>query len=396
MGKRWTWVAWSMLAIYALAWAIAIPLMVANGIPEQEEPGFIVALGAAFTAFTVVGAVIVAHRPRNAIGWIFSAIGLLAATGMLTMEYAAYAYVTRPGSLPGAILAAWYQWWWDPMLGLILVFTPLLFPTGRLLSARWRPVAAAAAVAGAAIIMLNVLQPSIKLQNRNVTVRNPIGVAGVQELEDGAVGAALYTMVVVCCVAAVVSVVLRFRRSQGVERQQLKWFTFAVALVIPCQLATEYLFPNSHFGAVIFGLAVAFVPIAAGMAILRYRLYDIDRLINRTLVYGLLTALLGVVYAGCVFGLRQLLSPVSGESSLAVAGSTLVVAALFQPARHRIQAVVDRRFNRRRYDAAKSVDGFSGRLRDEIDLDTLTTELLVVVDQTMQPTAVSLWLRPSA
>ena len=146
----------------------------------------------------------------------------------------------------------------------------------------------------------------------------------------------------------------------------------------------------------IFGLAVAFVPIAAGMAILRYRLYDIDRLINRTLVYGLLTALLGVVYAGCVFGLRQLLSPVSGESSLAVAGSTLVVAALFQRARHRIQAVVDRRLNRRRYDAAKSVEGFSGRLRDEIDLDTLTTELLVVVDQTMQPTAVSLWLRPSA
>jgi hypothetical protein len=396
VGKRWTWVAWSMLAIYALAWAIAIPLMVANGIPEQEEPGFIVALAAAFTAFTVVGAVIVAHRPRNAIGWIFSAIGLLAATGMLTMEYAAYAYVTRPGSLPGAILAAWYQWWWDPMLGLILVFTPLLFPTGRLLSARWRPVAAAAAVAGAAIIMLNVLQPSIKLQNRNVTVRNPIGVAGVQELEDGAVGAALFAMVVVCCVAAVVSVVLRFRRSQGVERQQLKWFTFAVALVIPCQLATDYLFPNSHFGAVIFGLAVAFVPIAAGMAILRYRLYDIDRLINRTLVYGLLTALLGVVYAGCVFGLRQLLSPVSGESSLAVAGSTLVVAALFQRARHRIQAVVDRRFNRRRYDAAKLVEGFSGRLRDETDLDTLTTELLVVVDQTMQPTAVSLWLRPSA
>jgi hypothetical protein len=147
-------------------------------------------------------------------------------------------------------------------------------------------------------------------------------------------------------------VVLRFRRSRGVERQQLKWFTFAVALVILCQLATDYLFPNSHLGTVFFGLAVAFVPLAAGMAILRYRLYDIDRLINRTLVYGLLTALLGVVYTGCVFGLGQLLSPVSGESSLAVAGSTLVAAALFQPARHRIQAVVDRRFNRRRYDAA--------------------------------------------
>jgi hypothetical protein len=369
---------------------------VPGGADEQEEPGFIVALGVAFTAFMVVGAVIVAHRPRNAIGWIFSAIGLLAATGMLAMEYAAYAYVTRPGSLPGAILAAWYNWWWDPMLGLILVFTPLLFPTGRLLSARWRPVAVVAAVAGGAIVVLNVLQPSITLQNRNVTVRNPIGVAGVQELEDGAVGAVLFAMVVVCCVAAVVSVVLRFRRSRGVERQQLKWFTFAAALVIPCQLATDYLFPSSHFGSVVFGLAVAFVPIAAGMAILRYRLYDIDRLINRTLVYGLLTALLGVVYAGCVFGLRQLLNPVSGESSLAVASSTLVVAALFRPVRHRVQAVVDRRFNRRRYDAARTVEGFSGRLRDQIDLDTLATELLAVVDQRMQPTTVSLWLRPSA
>jgi hypothetical protein len=396
VGKRWTWVAWFMVAIYVLAWAIAISLLVANGIPEQEEPGFIVALGVAFTAFMVVGAVIVAHRPGNAIGWIFSAIGLLAATGMLAMEYAAYAYVTRPGSLPGAILAAWYHWWWDPMLGLILVFTPLLFPTGRLLSARWRPVAVVAAVAGAAIVVLNVLRPTITLQNRGYAVRNPIGVAGVQELEDGAVGAALLAIVVVCCVAAVVSVVLRFRRSRGVERQQLKWFTFAAALVIPCQLATDYLFPNSHLGTVVFGLAVAFVPIAAGVAILRYRLYDIDRLINRTLVYGLLTALLGVVYAGCVFGLRQLLDPVSGESSLAVAGSTLVVAALFQPARRRVQVVVDRRFNRRRYDAARTVEGFSGRLRDEIDLDTLATELLAVVDQTMQPTAMSLWLRPSA
>jgi hypothetical protein len=149
VGKRWTWVAWSMLAIFLLTGAITIPLTVANG-STQEEPGFIVALGVAFTAFMVVGAVIVAHRPGNAIGWIFSAIGLLAATGMLAMEYAAHAYVTSPGSLPAAILAAWYHWWWDPMLGLILVFTPLLFPTGRLLSVRWRPVAVAAGSSPAA------------------------------------------------------------------------------------------------------------------------------------------------------------------------------------------------------------------------------------------------------
>jgi hypothetical protein len=386
-----------MVAIFIICWAITIPLMVANGGTPGQEPGFVVALVVAFTAFMSVGAVIVAHRPGNAIGWIFSAVGLLAATGILAGEYAAYAYVTRPGSLPGAILAAWYsQLYWEPMLGLILVFTPLLFPTGRLLSARWRPVAVVAVVVGAVITGLNALEPTITLQDRGYTVRNPLGVADLLGQQAGVVTAVLFGLVTGCTLAAFASVVLRFWRSRGVERQQLKWFTFAVVLMILAEPVTDYLLPATGIVSVVYGLSVAFVPIAAGIAILRYRLYDIDRLINRTLVYGLLTALLAGVYAGAVLVLGQVFGGVGRDPpSWAVAGATLAVAALFQPARRRIQAVVDRRFNRRKYDAAETIDTFGARLRDQVDLDTVSTELLAVVGQTMQPTRVSLWLRPS-
>jgi predicted PurR-regulated permease PerM len=188
---------------------------------------------------------------------------------------------------------------------------------------------------------------------------------------------------------------MRFRRSQGVERQQLKWVVYAGVLLVLTIPVGEYL--AATIGDVLFGLIIAFLPVAAGIAILRYRLYDIDRLINRTLVYGLLTAILGAVYAAIVLVLGQLFGGI-GDSppSWAVAGATLAVAALFQPARHRIQAVVDRRFNRRKYDAAKTVEAFSARLRDEVDLDTLSAELLAVADQTMQPTTASLWCRPAA
>jgi hypothetical protein len=179
-----------------------------------------------------------------------------------------------------------------------------------------------------------------------------------------------------------------------VERQQLKWFTYAGVLLILTIPAGEYL--PATIGDALFGLIIVLVPVAAGIVILRYRLYDIDRLINRTLVYGALTAVLGGVYAAAVLVLGQLFGGVSTDPpSWAVAGATLAVAALFQPARHRIQAVVDRRFNRRKYNAAKTVEGFSARLRDEVDLDTLSAELLAVVEQTMQPTTASLWLRPS-
>jgi hypothetical protein len=378
-----------MVAIFVVGDGVGIPLAVANGKFGQDS-----SLLLAFAAFMVVGAIIVAHRPGNAVGWIFSAIGLLTAIGVLATEYAAYAARTRPGSLPGVVLATWYtSWWWYPTLVLVLVFTPLVFPTGRLLSTRWRPVAVAAGIGTAAIITLSALQPT--LQNEDRPVRNPVGLSGTPDPEEGVVGAVLLGLLLACVAAAATSVVLRFRRSQGVERQQLKWFTYAATLMALFMLLSDYLFPQSSVVDALYGFVVALVPVAAGVAVLRYRLYDIDRLINRTLVYGLLTALLGAGYAAAVLVLGQLFGGVGGNPpTLAVAGATLAVAALFQPARGRTQAVVDRRFNRRKHDAAQTIQAFSTRLRDQVDRDTLSAELLAVVEQTMEPTRVSLWLRP--
>ena len=394
MRARSTRIAWGLLAVFAAGF-LAVPLSYANG-NVQQEPGFYLALVLAFTAFMAVGAVIVAHRPGNALGWIFAAIGLLSAVGVLAMEYAEYAYLTNPGSLPGAAVAAWFSWWWLPILGLIFMFTPLLFPTGRLPSPRWRPVAVVGGLAIAAVTLLGAVRPTLKLQNEEVYLPNPVGLAGAPDPENGTLGAVLLGVLAACMAASVVSVVLRFRRSEGVERQQLKWFTSAAALMLVVQLATMTVLPDGVAGDLLFGLSIALVPIAAGVAILRYRLYDIDRLINRTLVYAALTAVLGAVYAGLVLALG-LLGGVGGElPSWAVAVATLAVAALFQPARRRVQAAVDRRFNRRRYDAARTVEAFSARLRDQVDLDTLAAELLAGVEQTVEPTTVSLWLRPSA
>jgi hypothetical protein len=394
MGKRWTWVAWSMLAVYIVSMVVATILAVANGTFQQDAANQVL-LFLGFTAFMVVGALVVARRPGNAIGWIFSAIALLAFTGQLASEYAVYVYVTRPGSLPGAVLAAWYaSWSWFVVLPLALVFTPLLFPTGRLLSPRWRPVAWLAAATTATVTVQGALRADLDLGGDQEIV-NPIGIAAVDNPEVSRVRDGLLILLVLLIAVAFVSLVLRFRRSRGEERQQLKWFTYAGAL-LPLSLLGDYLpAPADDIFGVVTGFVIVFLPVAAGIAILRYRLYDIDRLISRTLVYGLLTAVLGLVYAGAVLMLGQLFGGVTQDPpSWAVAGATLAVAALFQPARRRIQQVVDRRFNRRRHDVAKTIEAFSTRLRDEIDLDTLAGELLAVVDQTMEPTSASLWLRP--
>jgi MFS family permease len=394
VAKRWTWVAWSMLAIFAAAVGVGTALMVVNG-EFQQDPAGHGSLLLAFTAFMVVGAVVVAQRPGNRVGWVFSAIGLLAGTGVLAWQYAEYAYTTRGGSLPGAILCAWYtSWWWYPVINLASVFTLLVFPTGQLLSARWRPVALLLAATTLAVIVMSALQPTLGPVG-GAEIRNPIGLAAIPDPDATTLGGVLVGLFVVCTGAAALSLVLRYRRSQGVERQQLKWFTYGGALLF-LGLVVEDLLPDFPGSGLLFGVAVALLPVAAGIAILRYRLYDIDRLINRTLVYGLLTALLAAVYAGAVLVLGQVFGGVGRDPpSWAVAGATLAVAALFQPARRRIQAVVDRRFNRRKYDTARTVEAFSARLRDQVDLDTLSAELLAVVDQTMQPSQAWLWLRPS-
>ncbi len=394
MGKRRTWIAWSMLAVFVASLVLGLPLAVANG-TFQHDAGNQLLLVLGFGAFMVVGALVVTHRPGNAIGWIFSASALLAVTGQMAGQYAVYASGTRPGSLPGATLALWYgSWPWFLVLALTLVFTPLLFPTGRLLSPRWRPVAWLAGLATALPTALVSVAPDLSLGTvPDRVTANPIGVAAAGNLLKGPVVPALIMLLVVLAAAAFASLVIRFRRSQGAERQQLKWFTYAAALV-PLSVVGDAL--PAPVGDLATALPIVFLPVAAGIAILRYRLYDIDRLINRTLVYGLLSALLAGIYGGVVLVLGQLFGGVGRDPpSWVVAWATLAVAALFQPARRRIQAVVDRRFNRRRYDAANTVEAFTVRLRDEVDLDALSAELLTVVDQTMQPTKAFLWLRPS-
>ena len=390
MGKRWTWVAWSMLAVSAVALACTAVLAVLNG-TLADDPVALVYLPT-FTAFMVVGALVVARRPANPIGWLFSATGLLAMGASVAGEYSQYAYVTRPGSRPFAVVAVWYiNWAAFVVFGLAFTYVLLLFPTGRLLSPRWRPIAWLAGSQIAADSLLAALQPTLSLEGQARRIANPIGISGLPDPEHGVVGAVLTGLFVAVSLAACGSLVLRFARARGEERQQLKWVAYAGGLMVVSTVVGGALLPGGS--DLVVAVTVALVPVAAGIAILRYRLYDIDRIINRTLVYGLLTVLLGLGYAAVVLVLGQLLGR---DSSLVVAGATLAVAAAFQPARRRIQAAVDRRFNRRKYNAAKTVEAFTIRLRDEVDLDALSAELLTVVDQTIQPTRASLWLRPGA
>jgi hypothetical protein len=379
--RRSTRVAWSLLATWTASVAV-------NGTFRPDALTDSVPLLLAFASFMVVGALIVGHRPENAVGWILAAIALLAVLGALAEEYATFASARH---LPGPVLAAWFaSWAWYPTITLVLLFTPLLFPDGRPPSPRWRPLAWLAGATTAAFTVLAAVQPTLELGTGRVA--NPIGVAAVGDPEQSMAGQLLVDLIGVLVVAAVASLVVRFRRSRGEERLQLKWFTYACAL-LPLVVLSDQL-PDA-LGNLLFAAVVSCLPVAAGVAILRYRLYEIDRLINRTLVYGLLSALLAGIYAALVLAGGLLSGGLGGQPpSWAVAAATLAVAALFQPARRRIQQVVDRRFDRRRYDAAQTVDAFSGRLREELDLDALAAELLAVVEQTVQPTRASLWLRP--
>jgi hypothetical protein len=349
-------------------------------------------------AYPTVGAVIVARQPNNRIGWLCCAVGLLLGPAFLGQDYAWYALLHEPG-LPGGWAMAWLgQWPWSIAVGL-LWFLLLLFPNGHLVSPRWRPVAWGLAVDIAALWVWAAFAPrpleAIGLEH----LTNPLGLQQAEAAFKLLIGIA-FPIGALLAVLSVASMVVRFRRARGVERQQLKWFTFAAVLVTLVWLLFFAAGLDRFLPPVLVFIAsdiwLAGIPVAIGIAVLRYRLYDIDRLINRTLVYGVLTAVLGLGYAGIVLTLGQLFGGIGGEPpSWAVAGATLTMAALFQPARHRIQQVVDRRFNRARYDAATTIAAFSVRLRDQVDLDTLTAELLAVVDQTVEPTKASLWLRPS-
>jgi hypothetical protein len=351
-------------------------------------------------SFSVVGALIASHRPKNLIGWIFLAVGFF--YGLLTAgeEYAIYALLTNPGSLPfGAELSLLANWIWAPGLGLILVFLPLLFPDGRPPSRRWRPVGW---LGGLSIGLICVLTSIVLWPERGPVLVRPGGYAGEVEEWRSEFLDWMYNLAVpvllLAGLGAVISLLVRFRRARGDERQQIKWFASAAAL----SLVWIFVFGQSAEvglpGAIVALsslLVIPSIPIATGIAILRYRLYDIDLLINRTLVYGSLTATLVAIYFGGIVLLQRVFVVFTGErSTLAVVASTLVIAALFTPLRQRFQGLIDRRFYRRKYDARKTLEALSARLRDETDLEALNDDLVGVVRETMQPAHVSMWLRP--
>jgi hypothetical protein len=401
--RRWLaalpWALWT-LTILGLAATIWLDrLLTRAGLPELAmiSGGNATTLVAAVSAATV-GAVVAARRPRNRVGWLLAAIGLSISFAGVHFTYTRYGLVARPGSLPAA----------DWLAGLsnatvfvylsLTGFVLLLTPTGSLPSPRWRWWARVQVAALLLVVASSVPNPQ-PLYPEYPEVGNPLGVQAFAD-EPLVVAFPIGALLILAgLVTGAVSLLLRFRRARGVERLQLRWLAVGAALVAVTFLISLTALVVEQ-GDLVFqgalGVSVALLPLATGAAILRYRLYDIDRIVSRTLAYGLLTVLLGVGYAAVVLGLGRLLPE---GSSLVVAAATLAVAAAFQPLRRRVQALVDRRFNRRRHDAGQTIAAFGARLRDQVDLDTLRGELLAVVDQTMQPTRASLWLRardPSA
>jgi hypothetical protein len=349
-----------------------------------------------FMVFLTVGTVIVAHRPNNVIGWLCCAIGAVVSFSGFGSSDAARSIAADPDRIPGApvLYLLGQVLYLVPVLGLLPVLV-LVFPTGRLPSRRWRPVLWIVATGLALYVASVMLKPGPAADG---LPENPLGVAAADRLL-GPIAALSGLLFAVFVVLVLASLVVRFRRARGEERQQLKWLVYGVlllVLLVPTLGRVLEQIPSPFAGPVFAAVMFSTIPVTIGLAVLKYRLYDIDRIISRTLAYALLTALLAGVYTIVVLVLGQLFGGITKEPpSWAVAGATLAVASLFQPARRRIQAVVDRRFNRRKYDAARTVEAFSARLRNQVDLDTLSAELLSVVDQTMQPTKTSLWLGPS-
>jgi hypothetical protein len=362
---------------------------------HRDTAGF-VAFVCAFAAFGLVGALIIWQRPGNVLGWILAADGLLAVWGASADTYVDVAGETGGSTELLFLAAVWMSlWYWFPLLGLSLIFTPLLFPDGKPPSPLWRPVVWAAGIALGLITFLAAFRERIEYPG--ISMDNPVGIPGIQDPENSQLGSVLFGAFFVLLFAALASVVVRYLRSGGVQRQQIKWLMLATLMAVLLTLLEDFaeFLPES---GVPFAVSITLFPVAIAVAIFRYRLYDIDVIINRALVYGTLTVSLVLVYIGGVVGTQtvfRLLTDQDQQPQLAVVASTLVIAALFNPLRQRIQATIDRRFYRKKYDARKTLDDFSIRLRDETDLEQLNTDLLSVVRETMQPAHVSLWLRPS-
>jgi hypothetical protein len=395
--RRWTaglaWALWAlaMLGLAVVRWMDELLRQAGRADLAALVPGSIVGPAVAVLSAATVGAVLASRRPRHPVGWLLLGFALSLTASGVTNSYVTYGLVARPGALPAANVAARLYPVTIAAALAVVGFVLLLTPTGSPPSSRWRRWPWALTVAVAVVLVAATVAPGSL---------DPLAQFVSGAMDPQVYGGALRVAVQLALLAGLLTVlagagslVARFRRARGVERLQLQWVALAAGLTGLSLLATAVLIAvgEVNLGNWASAFGVAFLPLATGAAILRYRLYDLDRIISRTLAYGLLTLLLGLSYAAVVLGLGRLLGR---DSSLVVAAATLAVAAAFQPARRRVQTVVDRRFNRRRHDAARIIEGFGTRLRDQVDLDTLTADLLGVVDQTMQPTQTSLWLRP--
>ncbi len=397
MRSRATWLAWSLWALSVALTALSLLLLVLNlRYPDVHVYDYWLENTLSAVLFSTVGAIVASRRPENPVGWLLCLLGVAFSIGHYSSQYAIYTLLAKPNSLPAGQALAWVaSWILPPIIGL-QVFSFLLFPTGRLPSRRWRWLAWLTV----AFVVAGVISSAFSLgANAGLgPVQNPLGIEGFSDVYD-----AVLSVSSLLSVAVAYSLFVRLRRTGGVERQQIKWFAYAavatvggttIAYSIPDTINTPPWFVWAGYGLVI--ATTPAIPVSMGIAILRYRLYDIDRIINSTLVYGSLTLMLALVYFGGVTATQALFQTLTSQQKLpqlAIVASTLAIAALFNPLRRRIQEMVDRRFYRSKYDAAKTLEEFSARLRDETDLDSLSGDLASVVNETMQPEHVSLWLQ---
>ena len=372
--------AFAMPVAYAALSVASLPLAAASGTPVEQD----LALLPVFFLYALIGALVAAREPRNPVGWLLGVSGLCAALAFFSGQYGAYATITAPGALPAEWVATWLSLWiWMGMLAALL-YAVMLLPSGHLPSPRWRP---AAWTAGFVLTLVGgIFAFGSPVTGDRIPLPNPLWLPALEPLYR--VADAGFVIFVALFGLAVASLVVRYRRSRGVERQQLKWIVAAGAMMVATLAAGLVWELDWAWIASVLAL-----PLSIGVAILRYRLYDIDVLINRTLVYAAVIASLVATYFGAVIMLQALLRPITSGSDLAVAGSTLLVVAIFQPLRRRVQDAVDRRFYRSRYDAARTIDAFAARLRDEVDLDEVRADLLRVAADTLRPAHASVWLR---
>ncbi len=400
--RRSTMIATALwLATMALCVVSVTLLLSTRWVVVPESWGFRGASIFVGATFGSVGAVVARRRPDNSIGWLFCAIGILFAIQAFVVEYTITGILATPGQLPYATQIGWILTWiWVIPSGLALIYLPLLFPTGRLLSRRWRPVAWLGALSLAASAAIVSIAPGPI--DQATYLDNPLGSTTMTTSDFIPVIAPAFIGFGLAILLALASMIRRFTTSTGEARLQIKWFAFAVAVAGALDVLYYAAFLVATPPTIVKVLEILVVigllslPVTAGLAILRYRLYDIDRIISRTIAYAVVSGVLIATFVGAILAFQAILSPVTRSNTLAVAASTLVVAALFQPLRRRVQVLVDRRFHRARYDAERTTSAFSERLRDQVDLAAVRTDLMTAVATSLRPSSSALWLRDTS